>query len=72
MRLKEIIKEISPERMSALSFCGLHKSCLKMQSMNIKLKFQPSVTLSSGEGPGEVLKAALIGRVLMLKDHYAL
>ncbi len=35
--------------------------------MNLQLstKFQPSVTLSSGEGRGEVLKAELNGSVLM-------
>ena len=49
----------------ALSFGRLHN--LKMQNMNLQLstKFQPSVTLSSGEGRGEVLKAGLIGSVLM-------
>ncbi len=35
--------------------------------MNLKLnaKFQPSVTLSSGEGQGEVFKAKFIESVLM-------
>ncbi len=37
-------------------------------SLKLSTKFQPSVTLSSGEGRGEVLKAELIGSVLM-GDH---
>ncbi len=39
----------------------------KVQNMNLKLstKLQLSVTLSSGEGRGEVFKAAFNGGVLM-------